>query len=547
LRLKQPGEFRLLGKPTARLDIPAHVSGRTVFGTDVVIPDMLAATVLLPPSFGGKAARIDAGRAKAIKGVRSVFKISDGVAVVADDPWSALRGREALDVEWRGSDTGGLSSAAIMQQFRDAARRKGSIERNHGRADHALETAATVIAADYELPYLAHLPIEPMNCTARVADGRCEIWVPTQSPTVAQRAAAKAAGVRVKHVEVHSTFLGGGFGRRGIPDVVTQAVEIAKRFRKPVQLLWTREDDLQHDHYRPASLTVMRGGLDKRGRPVAWFQRVVGPELAHWDIEIPYDIPNLRVECIQKDPGIPTGYWRSVGAAQNAFPIESFIDELAHAAKADPVAFRLRLLGSSPRHRAVLELAADKAGWGRPLRGSRARGVALYYGHGGWAAQVVEVSVAAGGHITVHRVVCAVDCGFVVNPDTVVAQIEGGIAFGLSAALKPAVAIENGRVLQQGFRDSPLLTMPEMPKIEVHIVPSRAEPSGAGEAGVPPIAPAVANAVFAATGIRCRSLPLAAHVSGAGTSAAPPAASCSTIRKAMRICGGPARERLNNP
>jgi CO/xanthine dehydrogenase Mo-binding subunit len=396
--------------------------------------------------------------------------------------------------------------------MRDAAKRRGKNERNEGNVDQALEQAATVIEADYELPYLAHVPIEPMNCTARVAGGRCEVWVPTQSQTVAQRAAAKAAGVRTRAVQIQTTFLGGGFGRRGVPDVVTQAVEIAKAVKRPVQLVWSRAEDLQHDHYRPASFTKLRGGLDRRGRPTAWSHRIVGPELAHWDIEIPYDIPNLRVQSIEHNPGIPTGYWRSVGAAQNAFPIESFIDELAQAAGQDAVEFRSSLLGSSPRHRAVLELAAEKAGWGTRLADGHARGVAVYYGHGGWAAQVADVSVDGGGQVRVHRVVCAIDCGFVVNPDTVAAQIEGGIAFGLTAALKSAVVIEDGRVMQHGFHDYPLLTLAEMPKVDVHIVSSGADPTGAGEAGVPPIAPAVANAVFAATGVRIRRLPIQADI-----------------------------------
>jgi isoquinoline 1-oxidoreductase beta subunit len=495
LRLKRPSEFRLLGKGTARLDLPSHIAGRTVFGTDVIIPWMLAATVVQSPVFGGRPAEIDDARAKAIAGVRDVIEITGGVAVVADTLWAALRGREALKVAWQGGETAGLSDALILNGMRDAARHRGRVDRNQGDVDQALDQAATVIEADYELPYLAHVAMEPMNCTAHVADGRCEVWVPTQSPTAAQRAAAKAAGVQTKVAEVHTTFLGGGFGRRagGIGDVVTQAVEIAKAVGRPVQLVWSRAEDLLHDHYRPASLTRMRGGLDAEGRPVGWLQRVIGPELAHWDIEIPYNIPSLRVECIEHDPGIPTGYWRSVGAGQNAFSIESFIDELAHAAGRDAVEFRLGLLGTSPRHRAVLELAAEEAGWGSRLPDGQVRGVAIYYGHGGWAAQVAEVSVDAGGRIKVHRVVCALDCGFTVNPDTVVAQIEGGIAFGLTAALKSAVVIEDGRVAQHGFHDYPLLTFAEMPRVEVHIQSSEKNPSGAGEAGVPPIAPAVAT------------------------------------------------------
>jgi isoquinoline 1-oxidoreductase beta subunit len=508
LQLKPPAEFRVIGKPTARLDMPSHVAGRTVFGTDVVVPGALAATVLLPPVFGAKPARVDPARAKRIDGVRDVLTISDGIAIVADDMWSAMRGREVLDVTWSGGETIGLSNAEIFRRLHQAAERKGTVERNEGHAEQALEAAATVVEARYETPYLAHAPIEPMNCTAHVRKDRCEIWVPTQNQTEARHAAARAAGLPERAVEVHTTYLGGGFGRRGKSDVVTQAVEIAKAVERPVQLLWSRADDLQHDHYRPANVTRMRGGLDKRGRPIAWLQHVAGPELALWDIEIPYGIPNLRVECVEEDAGIPTGWWRSVGAAQNAFAIECFVDELAHAASADPVEFRLRLLRASPRHEGVLQLAAEKAGWGRRLPRGRGRGVAVYYGHGGWAAQAVEVSVGSDGEVKVHRVVCAIDCGSVVNPDTVAAQMEGGVAFGLTAALKPAVMIENGRVVQQNFRDYPLLTIAEMPQVEVHIVESHAKPSGAGEAGVPAIAPAVGNAIFAATGKRLRSLPI---------------------------------------
>ena len=359
-----------------------------------------------------------------------------------------------------------------------------------------------------ETPYLAHAPIEPMNCTARFSDGLCEVWVPTQSQSLAQEAAARVAGISPEAVCVHSTFLGGGFGRRSVPDVVAQAVEVAKTAKEPVQLLWTRDEDLRHDRFRPASLAVLRGGLDAAGRPTAWFHRIVGPELANEGVNIPYDIANLRTEYVADDPGVPTGYWRSVGSSQNAFAIESFVDELAHAAKADPVAFRLSLLGKSPRHRAVLECAAEKAGWGKPVTAGSARGVAVYYAHGGWAAQIAEIDVGRDGKIAVRRVICAVDCGFVINPDTVRAQIEGAIAFGLTAALKAQITIEEGHAVQHGFRDYPLLTIAEMPLVEIHLMPSREKPSGAGECGVPPIAPAVANAVFAATGKRIRSLPI---------------------------------------
>lgn len=506
-RLKSAAEFRILGKPTARLDLPDHITGRTIFGTDVIVPVARAATVRLAPNFGAKPERIDAAEAEKIRGVRAIFPIREGVAIVADDFSAALRARDSLKVTWSGGDRT-LTSAEISQRFRASAQRTGQIGRDEGKVDAALNEAATVIEAAYETPYVAHAPIEPMNCTARLADSMCEVWVPTQSPALAQQAAAHAAGLAVDAVTVHSTFLGGGFGRRSVPDVVAQAVEIAKIAKAPVQLLWTRDEDLRHDRFRPASLAVLRGALDRAGHPIAWFQRIVGPELANEGVNIPYDIPNLRTEYVADDPGVPTGYWRSVGSSQNAFAIESFIDELAAAAKADPVVFRLSLLGKSPRHRAVLECAAAKASWGKPMRKGSAQGVALYYAHGGWAAQIAEVAVSPDEKIAVERVVCAVDCGFIVNPDTVKAQIEGAIAFGLTAALKAQITIEDGHAAQHGFRDYPLLTIAEMPRVEVHLMSSQEKPSGAGECGVPPIAPAVANAVFAATGKRIRSLPI---------------------------------------
>jgi isoquinoline 1-oxidoreductase beta subunit len=499
-------DFRILGKPAARLEIPGHISGRSVFGMDVALPGMLAATVLMPPMFDGVAANIDDTAAKAIAGVRDVFAIGDGIAIVADDLWSAFRGRDALRVTWSGGDET-LSTAQIHARLQAALRRPGKVTFSVGNLEAASAAGVTRVEVQYGTPYVAHAPIEPINCTVNVGAKSVDVWVPTQGQTLARAAAAQAAGVPPEAVKVHTTFLGGGFGRRSVPDVITQAVQIAKHTGTPIQLVWARSDDVEHDRYRPANLTMFRARLDAAGRPVSFFGRVAGPKLAFDGISVPYDIPNISIECVEEDPGIPTGYWRSVGASQNAFGIEGFIDELAYAANADPVAFRLGLLTKAPRHRGVLELAASKAGWGTSIAG-RSRGAALYDAHGGWAAQIAEISVRDDGHITVHRVVCAVDCGFAVNPDTVAAQIEGAIAFGLTAALKSGITIERGRVVQTGFRDFPLLTIAEMPKVEVYVVPSREAPSGAGECGVPPIAPAVANAVFAATGQRIRNLPL---------------------------------------
>jgi isoquinoline 1-oxidoreductase beta subunit len=510
VRLKQPGSFRVIGTPQPRLDMAAHVTGTATFGSDISIPDMLVATVARCPVFGGKLKRLDARRARATEGVRQVLELETGVAVIADNAWSALRGRDALGVTWDEGTQAALDSAQICRRFEQAAARRGRVARDDGDAVAALRRAAQVIEAVYETPYLAHATMEPMNCAARVGPDGCDVWVPTQAQTEAQDVAARAAGLRRSRVRIHTSCIGGGFGRRLNQDVVAEAVQIARAVGRPVQVLWTREDDMRHDHYRPASYTHLQAGLDKGGRLVAWFQRTVGPSLALDGVDVPYAIANIREEHVEVDPGVPTGPWRSVGASQNAFVIEGFIDELAHVAAADPLAFRRRLLRKAPRHRAVLELAADKAGWGTPLSPGRYRGLAVYHSFGSYVAQVAEVSVNESGAIKVHRVVCAVDCGLAVNPDLVAAQMEGGIVFGLSAALKGEITLEQGRVVQANFRDYPLLTIAEMPDVEVHIVLKRGDPGGVGEPGVPPIAPAVANAVFAATGRRIRTLPIRA-------------------------------------
>lgn len=501
--LKAPDRFRLLGQSTARIEIPGHIAGRSRFGLDVTLPNMRAATIVLPPVFDALPVKIDAAAALALPGVRDVFAIRDGVAVVGDDMWAVLNAHDAVQVTWS-SGSATLESDGIRARLHAALDRTGEVQRETGSADWA--DASAIVSADYETPYAAHVPIEPINCTVRIENGRCDVWVPTQGQTLARAVAAKAAGLPEDAVRVHTTYLGGGFGRRSVPDVVGQAVQIAKRAGTPIQLVWTRSDDVRHDRFRPASAIRLRAALDGAQRPASLLMRIAGPELAADGVDIPYAIDALRVEAVAEDCGVPTGYWRSVGASQNAFAVESFIDELAVAAHADPVAYRLDLLHAAPRYRAVLELAAAKADWGRPAPG-RAQGVALYAAHGGWTAQVAEISVH-DGTIRVERVVCAVDCGFAVNPDTVRAQIEGAIAFGLTAALKAEITIEHGGVQQTGFRDYPLLTLAEMPRVEVYVVASSEPPSGAGECGVPPIAPAVANAVFAATGRRLRRLPL---------------------------------------
>jgi isoquinoline 1-oxidoreductase beta subunit len=512
--LRTSAEFRVIGKPTPRIELPDMAYGRTQYGLDLALPGMLVATVMRPPGLSGKPARVDAKRALAVPGVRAVLKIRSGIAVVAEHAAAALAGRAALKVSWSAGRKRALSSAAIHKQLHQAVRRRGAPGRRRGDVERALARAWLTLEAVYETPYLAHATLEPMNCIADMRADGCDVWAPTQAQTATQATAAEIAGLPEKAVAVHTTFLGGGFGRRLETDFVADAVELSKRLAAPVQVMWTRSDDMQHDAYRPASIALLRGGLDERRQPIAWFCRIAGPELALEGIDMHYGIPNVREETVLADPGVPTGYWRSVGASQNAFAIESFVDELAHEAGEDPLAFRRGLLAREPRALAALDLAAEKAGWGAPLAEGKGRGIALYRSFGSWVAEVAEVAVSAKGAIRVERVVAAIDCGIAVNPDAVRQQIEGAVAFGLSAALKERITIARGGVRERTFEDYPLLTMAEMPDVEVHIVPSDAPPGGVGEPGVPPIAPAVANAVFAACGKRIRTLPLRAGRGG---------------------------------
>lgn len=504
---KNSKDFRLIGKSIARLDVPAKVNGNAIFGLDVRLPGMLTAVVARCPVFGGTRKNHDDSAARVLPGVRQVVAISSGVAVVADNFWSAQQGRAALRIEWEFGRNKDLDSKAIATRARAALDREGKISRDEGDAKTVLGKAGQVIEVQYETPYLAHACMETMNCTADVRADGCDVWAPTQAQTEARVEAARVTGLSKAAIQIHTTFSGGGFGRRLEHDFVTDAVEVSKAMGKPVQVIWTREDDMQHDFYRPTNVARLRAKLGAGGRPEAWLQRVAGPKNSLGGVNIPYAIPNLRIEQIEEDPGIPVGAWRSVGASQNAFAVECFIDELAHAAGQDPRAFRLSLLADSPRHTACVQLATERAGWGRTLPAGHGLGLAVYSAYGGWVAHVAEVSVVRNV-IRVHRVVSAVDCGLAINPDGVRAQTEGAIAFGLSAALKGEITIQGGRVVQSNFNDYPLLRIDEMPKIEVHLVSNSEPPGGVGEAGVPPIAPAVANAVFAATGKRLRRLPL---------------------------------------
>lgn len=523
--LKEPEEFRIIGRSLPRLDIPAKLDGSATFGMDVQVPGMLVATLLRCPVFGGTVKSFEAKRARGMSGVRHVLRIDDGIAVVADSFWQALKARQALDVTWNEGPVAAMSSAGIRERFAAALEQPAATARSEGNASAAFASAPAVIEAEYEVPYQAHACMEPMNCTADVRADGCDVWVPTQAQTRAQQTAMRLTGLSEQAVKVHTTFLGGGFGRRGEADFVSQAVQISKAAGAPVKLVWTREDDIQHDFYRPATLNRLRAALDASGKPIAWEHRIVGPSImsrvfpnavkdgldrssTEGAANLPYAIPNLAVTYRIEDPGIPVGFWRSVGSSQNAYITECFLDELAAAADKDPYEFRLALLADAPRHHGVLKLAAEAAGWGTPLPEGRYRGIAVAESFASYVAQVAEVSVSDDGDVRVHRVVCAVDCGMVVNPDIIHAQMESAIVYGLTAVLKSRITLEDGRVAQSNFHDFPLLRYDEMPEVEVHIVSSENDPGGVGEPGVPPIAPAVANAVFAATGKPVRELPI---------------------------------------
>ena len=525
VQLKDPKDWHLAGKPTKRLDTRFKVNGTAQFGIDVRVPGMLTALVARSPVFGGKVRSFDATAAKAIPGVRQIMQISSGVAVVGDGYWPAKQGRDALQVTWDEGPVAQVSSASISSLFAQRATQEGAVARHNGDAVAALAGAAQRVEAVYEMPFLAHATMEPMNCTAHVRAGAVDVWAPTQFQTGVQMIGGQIGGIAPEKVAVHTTYLGGGFGRRFELDFIMEALETSKAAGAPVKVIWSREDDIQHAQYRPANYHQLRAGLDAAGQPVAWTHRIVAPsimarmfpqtvkngldgEAVEGGVGLPYAVPNVHVDYQLTDTGIPVGFWRSVNNSFNAFAVEGFIDELAAAAKQDPYEYRRALLANAPRDRGVLELAATKAGWGTPLPAGRARGIAVYKSFESYAAQVAEVSVSPAGDVRVHRVVCAIDCGMHVNPSTIEAQMQSGIVFGLTAALKGAITIENGRVTQSNFHDYQMLRIAEMPVVEVHIVPSSEAPGGVGEPGTPPIAPAVCNAIFAATGKRIRRLPI---------------------------------------
>jgi len=528
--LKAPEDFKLIGTPAKRLDAPAKVNGTAVFGIDVHPPGVKVATLVQSPVFGGRVKNLDDTAAKAVKGVRQIVRLDDAISVVADHMGAAKKGLAALNIEWDDGPHAKLTTADVARELEQATLGSGAVAQNIGDADKALASVTTKIEAIYQAPFLAHATMEPMNCTVHFRKDACEIWIGSQAVARVQAMAAKAAGLPPEKVIVHNHLIGGGFGRRLEADGAVRAVEIAKHVDGPVKVVWTREEDIQHDMYRPYWFDRLSAGLDEQGRPVVWKNRFAGSSvIARWlppgfkdgldpdstegAIDLVYDLPNFRVEYVRLEPpGIPTAFWRSVGPSHNVFVTESFIDEMAAAAKQDAVAYRRALLDKSPRAKAVLDLAAEKAGWGQALPKGSGRGVSLQFVFGSYLAQVAEVEVSKEGTVRVRRVVCAVDCGTVVNPDTVQAQIQSGIIFGATAALYGEITLKNGRVEQTNFDTYQMLRMNQAPAIEVHIVKSAEPPGGLGESGTSAIVPAIANAIFAATGKRLRKMPVDASL-----------------------------------
>jgi len=528
--LKDPKDWKIIGTPTRRIDSPEKITGRATFGMDIQFAGLRTAVVARPPAFGGKLVKFDGAAALKVPGVEQVVPTANGVAVIAKHFWAAKLGRDALVVEWAAPEGGGVDTTKLLAGFRETAKKPGMTVKEKGKIDDGLAAAKTRLEAVYEVPYLAHAPMEPLNCTVKIGDGTCEIWTGTQFQTGDQGAAARILGIAPDKVTIHTPFLGGGFGRRANPasDFVAEAVIVAKAAGVPVKVVWTREDDMRGGYYRPAYVHRIQTGLDDKGKPVAWDHVVVGQSIiAGTPFEpmmVKHGIDGTSVEGLAESPYLEgTGamrvslhspktpvtvlWWRSVGNTHTAFAMEGMIDEVAHAAGQDPLAYRMELLKDKPRHAALLKMAADKASWSTPPAPGRARGLAIHESFGSIVAQVAEVSVEHG-EIRVHQVTCAVDCGTVVNPMGIEAQIQGSIAFGLSAALHGKLTLVDGRVEQSNFHDYQVLRMYEMPKVSVHIMASKAKMGGIGEPATAPIAPAIANAVFALTKQRLRTLPL---------------------------------------
>ncbi len=525
--VKDPKTFRIIGKRIPRVDTPEKVDGTAMFGIDIRVPGMVYAAVAMCPVFGGKVKAHEDQKALSVPGVKKIVPIDGGIAVVADSTWVAFQGRDALQVTWDEGPNARLSSESIREMFIAASKKSGAVAQKEGDCEAALFSAPKRIDAVYEVPFLAHATMEPMNCVADVRKDGCEIWVSTQDPQGFQAKACEITGLPEEKVIVHTTLLGGGFGRRHEPDVLAHAVQVSKAIGAPVKMTWTREEDMMHDWYRPASYHMLSGGLDGSGNLVAFKHKIVAPSISEskWPgsakngldegavegaVRLPYSIPNFLVEYVMVNTPVPLGWWRSVYPSQNVFAVESFMDELAYAAGRDPFEFRRSLVTQMPRMKKAMELAAEKAGWGRPLPKGHALGIALsppaFYVTP--VVQVAEVSVGTDKQVKLHRVVCSIDCGIAVNPDSIEGQMESGFVYGVTAALKGKITLKDGRVEQENFDDYPILTIDEMPIVETVIVESTEPPSGTGEPGVPAAAPAVANAVFAVTGQRVRTLPI---------------------------------------
>jgi isoquinoline 1-oxidoreductase beta subunit len=524
--VKSPKDFRLIGKPLKRLDTPTKVNGKEVYGIDVMLPGLKFATIAASPTFGGKVGHVEDGAARKIPGVRQVIVLDDLVAVVGDHMWAAKQGLEALDIVWNPGPNANVDSAQVWREIKAASEKPGLVAKKRGDADKALG-AGEKIEAQYAMPFLAHATMEPMNCTVHLTPGGCELWLGTQIMARVQSTAAKIAGVPVDNVIVHNQLIGGGFGRRLEPDMVVKAIRVAQHVDGPVKIVWTREEDIRHDIYRPVYYDRIAATL-KDGKIDGWHYRVAGSSIvARWlppaftgnhnidfdtidsAIDIPYDIPHLRVEVVRcEPPAVPTGFWRGVGPNNNVFAIESFIDELAKKAGKDPVEFRRAMLTKTPRLLAALDLAAEKSGWGSPLPPGQGRGVSCQVSFASFIATVAHVEVSKGGEVRLHRLTTAVDTGIAVNPDTIIAQLQGGMIFGATAALFGEITIDKGRVQQSNFHDYRMLRINEAPAIDVHVIKSGEPPGGIGETGVTTAPPAIRNAVYAATGIALRSLPI---------------------------------------
>jgi isoquinoline 1-oxidoreductase beta subunit len=549
VELKEPKAWQVIGKPVGRLDAAMKTDGSARFGMDVQVEGMLIAVVIRPPVLRGTLRRFDARKALEVKGVQRVLAIPQGVAVVADNYWAARKAAPLVDVLWNDGEMASFSTDALREKHIALLREEAKTVTSEGDVDKAMASAKRTLRAVYEVPFVHHSTMEPMNATAHVEEGRTRVWAPTQAPTIVKDAVARMTGHAHKDIDVVTTFMGGGFGRRALADFVAEAVEISKRVHAPVKVVWSREDDMRHGQLRPASMSLCEGAVGDDGMPVAWHHRMTGQSIAYAFSNMlgamapemmprpimdflggglgklfidghivdptavegasdqPYKIANQKVEIAIYESGIPVFPWRSVGHSINAFVVESFIDELAHLGGKDPYQLRRALLADHPRQRAVLDAAAQAIGWQTAPPPGRFRGIAQHHCFNSYCAHAMEISVD-GGQLRVHRVASAIDCGRVVNPDIVAAQMEGGVMYGLSAALKQRIDFDAGRVRQSNFHDYPMLRMHEAPEITTVIVPSEERPTGVGELAVPPTAPALANAIFAATGVRLRRLPL---------------------------------------